>query len=47
MPAGRIAPIPSSTLLLYFESQVEERCHWLSHVIARAYLEGRVMYDQP
>ncbi|MFN9630497.1 MAG: nucleotidyltransferase domain-containing protein [Cyanobacteriota bacterium] len=20
---------------------------WLSHVIARAYLEGRVLYDQP
>ena len=34
-------------LLLYSRSQVEERRHWLSHVIARAYREGRVLHGQP
>jgi predicted nucleotidyltransferase len=34
-------------LLLYSQSQVEERRHWLSHVIARAYREGRVLHGQP
>jgi len=31
-------------LLLYPRSKVEERRHWLSHVIARAYREGRVLH---
>jgi predicted nucleotidyltransferase len=31
-------------LLLYSQSQGEERRHWLSHVIARAYREGRVLH---
>ncbi len=30
-------------LLLYPRSKVEERRHWLSHVIAQAYREGRVL----
>jgi predicted nucleotidyltransferase len=30
-------------LLLYPRSQVEERRHWLSHVIALAHREGRVL----
>jgi predicted nucleotidyltransferase len=34
-------------LLLYPRSKVEERRHWLSHVIARAYSEGRVLHGQP
>ncbi len=34
-------------LLLYSRSQVEERRHWVSHVIARAYREGRVLHGQP
>jgi len=34
-------------LLLYPRSKVEERRHWLSHVIARAYREGRVLHGQP
>ena len=34
-------------LLLYSRSQVEERRHWLSHVIARAHREGRVLHGQP
>jgi len=34
-------------LLLYSQSQVAERKHWLSHVIARAYQEGRVLHGQP
>ena len=34
-------------LLLYSQSQVAERRHWLSHVIARAYREGRLLYVQP
>jgi predicted nucleotidyltransferase len=34
-------------LLLYSRSQAEERRHWLSHVIARAYREGRVLHGQP
>ena len=33
-------------LLLYPRSKVEERRHWLSHVIAQAYREGRVL-DAP
>jgi predicted nucleotidyltransferase len=37
----------SVDLLLYSQSQVEERRHWLSHVIARAYREGRVLHGQP
>lgn len=34
-------------LLLYSQSQVAEKRHWLSHVIARAYEEGRVLHGQP
>ncbi|MEA5421757.1 MULTISPECIES: nucleotidyltransferase domain-containing protein [unclassified Synechococcus] len=34
-------------LLLYSQSQVEERRQWLSHVIARAYREGRLLHGQP
>ena len=34
-------------LLLYSQSQVDERRHWLSHVIARAYREGRVLNGHP
>jgi predicted nucleotidyltransferase len=34
-------------LLLYSQSQVAERRHWLSHVIARAYREGRLLHGQP
>lgn len=34
-------------LLLYSRSQVEERRHWQSHVIARAHREGRVLYGPP
>jgi uncharacterized protein len=34
-------------LLLYSQSQVAERRHWLSHVISRAYREGRLLHDQP
>jgi predicted nucleotidyltransferase len=34
-------------LLLYSHSQVEERRHWLSNVIARAYRKGRVLHGQP
>lgn len=30
-------------LLLYPRSKVEERRHWLSHVIAQAYREGKVL----
>ena len=30
-------------LLLYPRSKVEERRHWLSHVIAQAHREGRVL----
>ena len=30
-------------LLLYPRSKVEERRHWLSHVIALAHLEGRIL----
>lgn len=30
-------------LLLYPHSKVEERRHWLSHVIAQAYREGKVL----
>jgi hypothetical protein len=30
-------------LLLYPHNRVEERRHWLRHVIARAYREGRVL----
>jgi len=33
-------------LLLYPRSKVEVRRHWLSHVIARAYSEGRVLHGQ-
>lgn len=33
-------------LLLYPRSKVEERRHWLSHVIARAYREGRVLHGE-
>jgi uncharacterized protein len=33
-------------LLLYSQSQVEERRHWLSHVIARAFREGRVLHGE-
>ena len=33
-------------LLLYSRSKVEERRHWLSHVIAQAYREG-VVLDGP
>jgi hypothetical protein len=31
-------------LLLYSQSQVDERRNWISHVIARAYREGRVLH---
>jgi predicted nucleotidyltransferase len=34
-------------LLLYSRSQVEERRHWQSHVIARAHREGRVLDGPP
>ena len=34
-------------LLLYSCSQVEERSGWRDHVIARACLEGRLLYVQP
>lgn len=34
-------------LLLYSTSQVEQRRHQLSHVIARAYEEGRLLHGQP
>jgi uncharacterized protein len=34
-------------LLLYSQSQVNQRREWLSHVIARAYREGRVLHGQP
>lgn len=34
-------------LLLYSQSQVAEKRNWLSHVIARAYREGRVLHGQP
>jgi len=30
-------------LLLYPRSKVQERRHWLSHVIAQAYREGKVL----
>lgn len=33
-------------LLLYSQSQVDERRNWISHVIARAYREGRVLHGQ-
>jgi predicted nucleotidyltransferase len=39
-------PTCSVDLLLYSQSQVEERRHWLSHVIARAYREGRVLHGE-
>ena len=34
-------------LLLYSRSQVEERCGWRDHVIARSLCEGRLLDDQP
>ena len=39
-------PIPVD-LLLYSRSQVEERCGWRGHVIARAWREGRLLDGQP
>ena len=33
----------SLDLLLYSQSECDERRHWLSHVIGRAYREGRLI----
>ena len=38
-----VSVIEAIDLLLYPRSKVEERRHWLSHVIALAHREGRVL----
>ena len=34
----------SLDLLLYSQSECEARCHWRSHVIGRAYREGKLLH---
>ncbi len=42
---GRLAQADVSLdLLLYSRSECEERQHWRSHVIGRAYREGRLLH---